>query len=69
MIIIKQLVQIEYKIFPTCRFRLTIIHFLCAEKGYNLVQMEVIVMSLAQIIYFVWLSKCVNYESIGTGRT
>jgi hypothetical protein len=67
--IIKPLVQIEHKMFPTCRFRLTINHFLSAEKGHNLVQIEAIVMLLAQIIYFVRISKCVNYEAIGTGRT
>jgi hypothetical protein len=42
--IIKPLIQLEHKMFPTCRFRLTIIRFLSAEKGHNLVQMEAIVM-------------------------
>jgi hypothetical protein len=67
--IIKPFVWIELKIFPTCRFRLIIIHFLSAEKGNNLVNMKARVMKLAQIMYFALISKCVNLEAIGTGRT
>jgi hypothetical protein len=68
----------QYHVFPTCQIRITIIHFLISEKGNNLVNMEVIVMLLLKMTYFInytvsiyTVSICmlVFYEASGTGGT
>jgi hypothetical protein len=51
----------QYHVFPTCQFRLTIIHFLISEKGNNLVNMEVIVAPTRRWFFF---KQCLEQKSL-----